>query len=283
MVAFNSAWRCAKSNEDRGRLVYPVFMVRDAFEKMKECDFVICTQHHNLSDYTNSVGKEIECLINEKCHILLTGHYHRGNIQTTQYSEIGLLHLTAPATYNRNDKVSNYGFNIIEMDTTTYEGTLLRYGLNDDGSYKLVGQKEVSVPVSGAKKEQIDLHKLVQIRHTQVKGRADALFLSGREGSFDELFVQPILTKRSPQEIIASEETCEVSAPHSILEKGTSAIIFGPDKSGKTTLLHWLQLETLKKCDTNKVIPFYIRYQKYKSSKPLNLQHELGDFLRLNQ
>ena len=132
LIAFNSAWRCKESKKDRGRLLYPVFMIQEAFEKVKECDLVLCTQHHNISDYADFVAQDIEDEINEHCHVLFTGHYHKGSIQTTLDSEIGLLHLAAPATYNRNDKESQYGFNILEIDETTLDGQLITYTKHED-------------------------------------------------------------------------------------------------------------------------------------------------------
>ena len=60
LIAFNSAWRCKESKKDRGNLLYPVFMIQEAFEKVKGCDFVLCTQHHNISDYADFVAQDIE-------------------------------------------------------------------------------------------------------------------------------------------------------------------------------------------------------------------------------
>lgn len=281
VIALNSAWRCYKSEEDRGKLVFPVFMVKEAFEKVKDCEFILCVQHHNLSDYTNSVGQEIEDIVNEKCHILFTGHYHRGSVQTTLDSEIGMLHLVAPATYNRHDNVSHYGYNILEIDTTTYEGTLFQYYLSK-GMYKLDAQKPVSVPVSEEKKALNDFRKLLRKRYNQTLEKADALFVSGNDGSFQRLFKQPIIKDKSVQEILTTRKEGQVFDLKSILEKGKSSIIFGYNKRGKTSLLHWLLLEVLGNCVQTKVVPFYIDYKRYKSEKELNLKRGLHDYLELN-
>lgn len=281
IISFNSAWRCSKSDEDRGKLVFPVFMVKEAFEKVKDCEFILCVQHHNLSDYTNSVGQEIEDIVNEKCHILFTGHYHRGSVQTTMDSEIGMLHLIAPATYNRHDNVSHYGYNVLEIDTTTYEGTLYQYQLSE-GAYKLEGQKPVSVPVSEEKKALNDFRKLLHKRYNQVLKKADALFVSGKDGSFQTLFKQPIIKDKSLQEILTTRKEGQAVDLMSILGKGKSSIIFGYNKRGKTSLLHWLLLEVLGKCVQSKVVPFYIDYKKYKGEEELNLQRDLHDYLELN-
>lgn len=74
VVSFNSAWRCTDSVKDRGNLLYPVYLVKEALSKVQKCDLIICNQHHNISDYRDYVAQDIEDEINEKCHILFTGH-----------------------------------------------------------------------------------------------------------------------------------------------------------------------------------------------------------------
>lgn len=278
LLSFNSAWRCTKSEDDRGKLVYPVYMVSEAFEKVKDCDFIICTQHHNLSDYTDSVGREIEDLINEKCHILFTGHYHHASVRTSHDSEIGLLHLIAPATYNRDDKYSHYGFSIVEIDTTTYEGMLYQYS-SHEGSFKQIAVKPISVPVSDEKAELNNFRKLLRKRYNQILEKADALFVSGKEGAFLSLFKQPIIKNKSVQEIITTRKEGDIIRLQNILEKGKSSIIFGYNKRGKTSLLRWLQLESLKNCVSTGIIAYYLDYKKYKKGKVFNLAKELHYYL----
>lgn len=278
LIAFNSAWRSKKSEEDRGKLLFPVFVVKDALSKMNECDLILCNQHHNLSDYTDSVSQEIENLINEKCHILFTGHYHKAGIHTSHDSEIGLLHLVAPAAYNRDDKFSHYGFSIIEFDVDTYEGKIKQYMLHED-SFKVINEKPIAVPVSEKKKELNDFRKLIKRKHEQVVEIADALFVSCGNGSFMTLFKRPIIKNKSVQEIITTRKEGVNFTLENILDSNKSSIIFGYNKRGKTSLLRWLQIHVLNTCVSRKTIPYYIDYKVYKGKKELDLMKNLREYL----
>ena len=70
VVSFNSAWRSFDSQKDRGNLLFPLYLVKEALSKVQKCDIVLCNQHHNISDYRDFVAQDIEDEINEKCHIL---------------------------------------------------------------------------------------------------------------------------------------------------------------------------------------------------------------------
>lgn len=281
LIAFNSAWRSTKSEADRGHLVYPVFMVREAFEKIGECDLVICTQHHKLSDYTEDVCQQIEDIINEKCHILFTGHYHKKSIQTNHDSEIGLLHLSAPATYNRNDGVSQYGFSILEIDEETLEGFIFSYS-KIGSEFIETASTPVSVPVSEEKKQLNDFRKLIRKRQQQVMEVSDALFVSGKPGVFRSLFKNPIIKNKSVQEILTTRQEGISFNIADILNCNKSAIIFGYNKKGKTSLLRRMELDVLESCANKRILPYFIDYKKFKKGLALDLMKELHNYLEMN-
>lgn len=281
LIAFNSAWRCKESIKDRGKLLYPVYMIQEAFEKVKDCDFVICAQHHNISDFADYVAQDIENEINEHCHVLLTGHYHKGSVQTTHDTEIGLLHLAAPATYNRNDKESMYGFNILEIDETTFEGYLFTYTKYED-KFIEIAKKPVAIPVSEEKQKLNNFRKLLHKRYDETLEKADALFVAGKNGSFVKLFKDPIIKNKSVQEIITTKREGQQFRLDDIICQEKSTIIFGYNKRGKSSLLRWIQLKMLKSCVTNKTIPFFLDSKHYRNGKEFNLEKLLHGYLEIN-
>lgn len=282
LIAFNSAWRCKKSEEDRGSLVYPVYMVNEALEKVDGCDFVFCVQHHNLSDYIDSVCQEIEDVINDKCHILFTGHYHKPSVRTIHDSEIGLLHLTAPATYNRGDKESQYGFSIIEIDEDIFEGTIYQF-VKHEGNFVKIGEKPIFVPVSAEKRRLNSFRKLLRKRFLQTMEMADALFVNGEQGAFNSLFKDPVIKNKSLQEIITTKKEGDSFTLTDILNhEGKSSIVFGYNKRGKSSLLRWLQLDVLRNCVSRKIIPLFIDYKLYRRGKQLDLRKILHEYLEMN-
>ncbi len=282
VVAFNSAWRCKESREDRGKLIFPVYMVQDAFAKVKDCDLVLCTQHHNISDYADFVAQGIEDIINEKCHILFTGHYHKASVQTTLDTDIGLLHLIAPATYSQENTVSNYGFDIIEFDETILSGKLITYKKHEDKFIVIGEEKSIAIPLSEEKRSQNDFRKLIRKRYTEVMRKADALFVSDMEGAFNALFKNPIIKDKSVQEIIATSNEGNKCSLSDILARDRSAIIFGYDKAGKTSLLRWMQLEALKDCFNRKTIPCFFDSKSYQG-KDFDLMKLLREELECNR
>lgn len=281
LIAFNSAWRSIDSKHDRGHLVYPVYMVYEAFEKIGKCDLVLCTQHHNLSDYTDSVCQQIEEVINEKCHILFTGHYHKNGIQTYHNAETGLLHLIAPATYNRGDGFSNYGFSILEIDEETLEGNLITYCKNGT-EFIETAKKPASVPVSEIKKQLNDFRKLLKKRQWQATEKADALFVSGKSGVFNSLFKNPIIKNKSVQEILTSRAEGEYFKLDDIVNKKKSAIIFGYNKKGKSSLLRRIEIDVLDTSISRRLVPYFIDYKKYRKGLELDLLKELHDYLEMS-
>lgn len=281
LIAFNSAWRSTESKQDRGHLVYPVYMVHEAFDKIGECDLVLCTQHHNLSDYTDNVCQQIEEIVNEKCHVLFTGHYHRSGIHTSHDSETGLLHLVAPATYNRGDGESKYGFSILEIDEETLEGNLITYAKNGTDFIE-VGTKPASVPVSEVKKQLNEFRKLLKKRQSQATEKADALFVSGKQGVFNSLFKNPIIKNKSVQEILTSGKEGEYISLEDIVNKQKSTIIFGYNKKGKSSLLRKIEIDVLGSSISRRIVPYFIDYKNYRKGLELNLSRELHNYLEMN-
>lgn len=280
IVSFNSSWRCIESLKDRGNLLFPVYLVKEALSKVQNCDIVLCNQHHNISDYRDYVAQDIEDEINEKCHILFTGHYHKASINTNHDAEIGLLHISAFASMNRWDKESKYGYSVVEIDESTYEGTIYHFRMLDN---VFVGMppKPFSIPVSEAKREINDFRKLLKKRFEQTLQIADELFVSGNSGDFMKLFKNPIIKNKSVQEIIATQKEGEQISLIQIISNDKSAIIFGYNKKGKTSLLRWMQIDSLKECLSRKVISYYLDYKLYKT-KVFDLKKELRNYLEIN-
>lgn len=280
IVSFNSSWRCTESLKDRGNLLFPVYLVKEALSKVQNCDIVLCNQHHNISDYRDYVAQDIEDEINEKCHILFTGHYHKASINTNHDAEIGLLHISAFASMNRWDKESKYGYSVVEIDESTYEGTIYHFRMLDN---VFVGMppKPFSIPVSETKREINDFRKLLKKRFEQTLQIADELFVSGNSGDFMKLFKNPIIKNKSVQEIIATQKEGEQISLIQIISNDKSAIIFGYNKKGKTSLLRWMQIDSLKECLSRKVIPYYLDYKLYKT-KVFDLKKELRNYLEIN-
>ena len=157
-IGLNSAWRCVDSVKDRGQLLYPVSFVDKSFEEIQGVDIVFCAMHHNISDFKDFIAQDIEDKIDERCHFLFTGHYHKIGINAISTSDVGLIHSIAPATFNKNDKSSQYGYSILEYNEDTYEVVGTPYFFIDDSFIKS-DSRVLSIPLSVNPISPVSLHQ----------------------------------------------------------------------------------------------------------------------------
>ena len=285
-IGFNSAWRCIESTKDRGNLLYPVFLVREAIELVRECNFVFCSMHHNISDFKDFLAQDIEDIINEKCHMLFTGHYHKVGVSAVATSDVGLIHSVSPATYNRADRSSQYGYCILEIDEDTYEVKETPY-FYQDGKFIAANTRCLNIPVSVEKKAINDFRRLMRKKLLQCRQNADKQFVYGKNGedgyTFKTLFKEPIIKDKSLQEILTSKKEGSRVLMCDILNSDKSAILFGHNKCGKTSLLYKFQIETLQTYAQTNIIPYFLKYEKYNKGAVLDLKDEMRSYFEKNR
>ena len=102
VLSINSAWRCKKSEQDRGNLLMHTPTINEAVYNIKDCDLIIVTMHHRLSDYKDFIETELSDIVYERCHFLLTGHYHKAIMGTSCYGDMGIL--LSSAQLRRRDR-----------------------------------------------------------------------------------------------------------------------------------------------------------------------------------
>lgn len=286
-VGLNSSWRCFESAQDRGNLLFPVSQVRDAFSNVEGCDIVFCAMHHNLSDFKDFIAQDMEDIIHDKTHVLFTGHYHKMGVQAVSTSDIGLVHSIAPATYNKNDKTSQYGYCLLNIDEETLELQETPYYLVN-GEFVEGKTRCLEIPMSEDKKKINDFRKLIRRKTQEAVLKADDLFVYGKGTddfqTFSNLFKDPIIKDKSLQEIITSHHDGKRVNLDSILQSDKSIIIFGHDKCGKTSLLYKLLIESLKSYSTSNIIPLYVDFKKLsKGKKAWNINDLLRQYYELSR
>ena len=282
LLSLNSAWRCCgNSRNDRGNLLFPISVLRDAIGKLKNSEFIFCTEHHNLSDYQEYVASDIEDVLHEKCHILFTGHYHKASLNVNHDAEVGMIHISAPATFNRYDHDTVFGYSIVEFNEVEQKVIVSPYLYS---ALQFLKGREISanVPITQVKIKQNEFRKLIRKRYQETLSIADDLFVNHGEGMFLRMFNDPIIKNKSVQEIITSRKQGEKYPLHNIAHQEKSAIIFGYGKRGKTSLLRKIQLDTLNETISEKIIPFYLSYAQYKG-KDFDLYALLRNYLELNK
>lgn len=287
LVGLNSAWRCFYSNTDRGNLLLPKDAVLDSLVKVEGCDIVMCAMHHNLSDFKDFVTQDIEDLIYEHCHLLLTGHYHKGRMSMHEAKEIGLLHNIAPATINLNDKTSKFGFDILDIEDDYTVG--LQSYFKEGSSYIEGKERHQQIPMSDEKQNANKFRKSMRRLYQDNLKKADSLFVTGHDTDqneaygFKNLFTSPIIKDKSYQEILASKRKGNSMSIENLLNNDENYIFFGLDKCGKTSLLWKILLDTLLNYDTLQTIPVLLDCTELKKGRQVNIKTELARTLSMNK
>lgn len=287
IVGLNTAWRCFDSKKDRGNLLLPKTAVFNALERIKDCQFVICSMHHDIHDFKDFVMLDIEDLIYEKCHLLLTGHYHKSRTSLHVATEVGLLHTAAAATVNINDRISKFGYTIIEIDDY-YHLSIHNY-VKVDGQYIAEPVTEQDLPMNEDKKSANKFRKNMRKLKNEAISRANDLFVTGRDirdnkgYGFIDLFGNPVIKDKSIQEIINEKKAGNVFSLQTILESKDNMILYGSDKCGKTSLLWKLLLDALDIFDKLQIIPLLIDCDDYKYNRKLNVRNDLLNKLEVNK
>ena len=285
LLSFNSAWRSVESEKDRGNLLFPIRYIHEAIGKVRKCDLVLCAMHHAVSDFKDYIEQEIENSIFEDCHILFTGHYLNARLSSV-LSTNGLLHSVGYATFNYNDNESSYGYMIITIDEETFDVTIESFPFVNNHFVSDVPISTV-LPMSSDKRASNEFRRVMRKQLTFFREKADNLFVKGRTNetaghTFSMLFSDPVIKDKSLQELLASGKKGTKIPLEQIEESSKSTIIFGRNKSGRTSLLYKMMIDYLLSFASRKVIPYYIACKEL-NGDVLNLERRLRDFLALNK
>lgn len=282
LVGLNSAWCCTYSSKDRGNLLFPLNAAEEIFEKTKSCDLVLTAMHHNLADFKYFIARKSEDLIQENSNILLTGHYHKQALNASLTSKGCLLHNVAPATFDKNDELSSYGYCIITIDTATHkvESSIFHY---DGTEFRLVERVRTYAMMSERKRKFYVMRIIMQRHLGMLEVMADSLILTNaqqRRGlSFEQLYAHPIIVETSPHPF-ASSSFGEKVPLQEIENDDRNILIITRRKKEQTSLLLKLWLDFLRTYDLTDTIPFYIDCTRCQEQKDFySIEQQLQQFL----
>ncbi|MBL7910010.1 MAG: metallophosphoesterase [Bacteroidia bacterium] len=272
ILTINSAWRAIDSKTDRGNLLFPISLLKAAIEETKKnTDFRIILLHHPISDFKDWNGSEMEDLIHKEFHLLFSGHLHKKK-QTIQIcTDEGIFCCSSAATLAL-DGTTN-GYTIIEIDVETYDIEINnRFYNRQDGVFLHPKESiKTSIPVGDQKKAANDFKKTLRKKYQEELMRANELFISydSKEGSrgFIELFTDPILKNKTRAQIAENKSDTGNITISSFISSKENILLFGKDKSGKTSILYKIFLDLLADFTLHKTIPILIDAKEYKSSK----------------
>lgn len=282
LVGLNSAWCCTYSAKDRGNLLFPLNAAEEIFEQTKDCDLVLTAMHHNLADFKYFIARKFEDVIQKNTNVLLTGHYHKQTLNASLTPKGCMLHNVAPATFDKSDDLSSYGYCIITIDTVSHkvESSIFHY---DGAGFRLVERVKTYAMMSEKKRRMYVLRKIMQRHLGMLEVMADSLILTNaqqRRGfSFGQLYAHPMIVQTGSHTFARPSFGKTVSL-QDIENDDRNVLIVTRRKKEQTSLLFKLWLDFLRAYDLTDTIPFYIDCTRCQEQKDFySIEQQLQQFL----
>jgi len=280
IVSFNSSWRAFIGNH-ANKLLIPKSIVNKAVKKIKDCDIKIAVIHHPLEDLKDFNQFEVEDIIHEQFHILTSGHYHKHKPSILFSTNTGILKLSSMALMSNKDGSEN-GLSLIDFDLNTFDVKIKKYRyINSDNNFTITQDYSSHIPMDKEKEREVKVYKQTKQLFEKTLIDANSLVIFNKKERADKNFLDfyndSIIKDKSYFENI---EKNNISSENITLKNliSDNYIIFGKDKTGKTSLLRKIQLELLNNYFNYKSIPIYI---EFKNSFSIT-NFDLTDYIRQN-
>lgn len=281
IATINTAWRSLKSESDRGNLFYPPSLINHILDKLIDCQFKILLLHHPLSDLIYWNQTELEDLIHNNFHMMFSGHVHKKKSGTFITNDEGIFFSVAPATLSLYESESTVGISVLEVDLQTFE-VVSESRIYNKSTNDFFHQKErhiSEIPLQGEKKTQNEFRKKLRTIYEIEVERANDLFISVSDSDsgkpFLDLFTSPILKAKTKAQISKESGFIPNVDLEIVKESSENFVIYGKDKTGKSSLLYKVMLDLLIRSSEDKTVPFYIDAKKHKN------EIEKLDFLKI--
>jgi len=236
--------------------------------KQQKVDWKVLLLHHPLNNLREFNKQDIEDLIYTEFHLMFSGHLHKREDFVRFTLNEGIFGSYAHAAFTKKED-GKIGFSILDVQLDTLEVKINKF-LYDHEEMVFLALKEMSFtfPCNEIKRDQIKIYKTLKKRYNEIFEQSNELFVSTKDpnskNSFSDLFVDPVLRDKPDIEVGDPLTPSEKFNFQKLLEIN-NYMIYGKDKTGKTSLLYKLNLEILKKYTQLGQIPFYIDFAEYKS------------------
>ena len=274
IVTLNSPWLCSgfKDRKDERQLLIPSVIVKEVLNNIRDCQLKILLIHHPLYWLKEWNDLVIEDLIHSNFNLMFSGHVHKEKIETRFNANNGIFCNTAQAVLTF-DEDGQIGYSLLDFDCDDCSSITIEssYFKKENKLVELEPVK-VTIPIGEAKNRQNKLRQKISSKFTFELQNANELMLNydGDNGlNFIESFTAPVLSKNSDVDTLAKEKESVISFDK-LLSVNENYLIFGRDKSGKTSVLKMIQLNLLKNYTKNGLAPFYVDYKE--------LEHKDGDY-----
>ncbi|WP_461629610.1 NACHT domain-containing protein [Labilibaculum euxinus] len=280
IVSFNSSWR-AFIGEHSNKLLIPQSIANKAVKEIKDCDIKIAVMHHPIEDLKNFNQFEIEDIIHEQFHILTSGHFHKHKPSILFSTNTGILKLSSMALMSNKDGSEN-GLTLLDFDLNTFDVKIRKHRyINSDNTFSITQNYTSHIPMNKEKEREVKVYKQTKQLFEKTLIDANSLVVFNKkeraEKNFLDYYNDPIIKDNSYFENIEKTDIASNNISLKVLISDNH-IIFGKDKTGKTSLLRKIQLELLNNYFIYKAIPVYI---EFKNSYTIH-NFDIIDYIRQN-
>ena len=203
IVSINTSWRCYDSDKDFGNLLFPNKLIENISLAIKNYDFKILLLHHPLAELRYWNKALIENKIYENFHVMLLGHIHKDVKSSIANNDEGLISSSSTAVLSNINEYEKMGFSLLDIDIELKNVAFKNYSIDSDNIVYKTNEYTLDIPVSGVKKEYIELRKKITRLYDIELENGNDLFLNnihGKKGFFEK-FSNPVLKNKSITEI----------------------------------------------------------------------------------
>ncbi len=271
IVTINSALASYDSAHDSGQLLFPVSVIENALERIKDCSLRFLVMHHPLAEFKEFNRRAIEDVVFNNFHCLFTGHMHRKS-QSLQVTGTQGLFCSGGAAVLCHEQEGRVGFSCIDIHPENLDLSLRNYiYVPEDTSFYASQPIHAEIPMPGKKRAFNELRKKAAAREAKVSSQANEIFLAnpGDDSQvFERVFVSPRISEESPLDA-QFDRAGHGQKPQTSVDVGmlrgqnSRFLLFGPDKCGKTALLLKIELDDLKSFARNSCLPLYVDLAPY--------------------
>jgi hypothetical protein len=239
--SLNAAWM-SRLEESQGQLVFPVTKFETQLAS-KAC-LHLALLHHPLNWYGQGSYQHLKKRLRLSCTAILTGHEHienSGKIEE-QLSGTSLFFESAALQPHEVNAVPGFSIHVFNLDEKTVA--------TKDYELTLEGVQSVSSPRELSWTDDALIHGALDVKEDFLAKLNDAggnfSHSSKEKLQLDDIFVWPDI-KDLRIDDVNKQKTRSSKELLSQLCEGDSVILYGDDKSGKTTLTYWLFKELVSK------------------------------------
>jgi len=211
-------------------------------------------------------------------HLIFHGHTHNATINTINKNNQGIVIVCSEASLSNINQYEHIGFSILDVDTQGMSLNIENYRIDSNYNvYPANTSNDIKIPVEEEKRKFIDFRKKTSKLYDDELSIAQGLFVSNynSENFFENLFSDPVLKSSasvSLKNIAKKTDTTKNVTIQEILRDNLNHYhIYGKDKYGKTSILYYLLLNTLKDLSNNNTLPIFIDCGDKSSIKERNI------------